>query len=285
MGNTLNPTARRPLASLLLLPAALLLLLFLLLPFCATVWLSLGPNPVVHFAGHGVDNYLYLAGRPYYRAVLLRTFRLAAESAGLAVVLGYPAALAMRGEAERTAGMVSTLMTVPVLAGPLVVVLGWMILLSNGGPLLGPLARLGLVLPMRLLGSETGIVIGVAHFVLPFVVLSLASAVRGVPAPLMEAAGSLGAGPFTRFRLVLFPLALPGLLSAAVIAFALAMGSFVAPHYLGGPADLTLTTLISQFVLATFNGQLAAAASVVLLLLMVVLVGISLAATARAVRA
>ena len=268
-----------------MLPAALLLIVFLVLPVCATFWLSLEPNQIVHFDGHRFDNYAYLAGRPYYRTVLLRTFRMALESAGLAVLLGYPAALAMRELPERTAGTLVTLMTVPVLAGPLVIVLGWMILLSNGGPLLGPLARLGLVGPLRLLGSEPGIVIGVTHFVLPFVLLALASVVRGIPAPLLEAARSLGAGPLTRFRLVLFPLALPGLLSAAVIAFALAMSSFIAPHYLGGPADLTLTTLISQFVLATFNGQLAAAVSMVLLVLMAALVGLLTAAAARAVRA
>ena len=284
MGHALTPGAARPLGSLLMLPAALLLLVFLVLPLCATFWLSLAPNQIVHFGGRGFDNYFYLAGRPYYRGVVLRTFRLAAESAGLALLLGYPAALAMRGESERVAGTVATLMTVPVLAGPLVVVLGWMILLSNGGPLLAPLVRLGLVGPLRLLGSETAIVIGVAHFVLPFVVLSLASVVRGIPESVMEAARSLGAGPVTRVRLVLFPLALPGLLSAAIIAVALAMSSFIAPHYLGGPADLTLTTLIAQFVLATFNGQLAAAASMVLLVLMAALVGLLTAGAARAVR-
>ncbi len=276
---------RRPFASLLLLPSALLLLLFLALPVCATVWLSLEPNALVHFQGHGVANYTYLAGRAYYLGVVARTFRLAAESTVIALLLGYPAALALRGETERTAGTVSLLMTLPVLAGPLVVVLGWMILLSNGGPILGPLVRWGVIGRARWLGSEAGILIGVVHFVLPFVVLSLASVVRGLPQPLLEAARSLGAGPVARFRLVVFPLALPGLVSAAVIAFSLSIGSFVAPHYLGGPADLTLTTLISQFVLATFNGQLAAAAATVLLVLMTVVIGTLTVGAGRAVRA
>ncbi len=276
---------RRSFASLLLLPSALLLLLFLALPVCATVWLSLEPNALVHFQGHGVGNYTYLAGRAYYLGVVARTFRLAAETTVIALLLGYPAALALRGETERTAGTVSLLMTLPVLAGPLVVVLGWMILLSNGGPILGPLVRWGVIGRARWLGSEAGILIGVVHFVLPFVVLSLASVVRGLPQPLLEAARSLGAGPVARFRLVVFPLALPGLVSAAVIAFSLSIGSFVAPHYLGGPADLTLTTLISQFVLATFNGQLAAAVATVLLVLMTVVIGTLTVGAGRAVRA
>ncbi len=159
-----------------------------------------------------------------------------------------------------------------------------MILLSNGGPILGPLVRSGWIGRMRWLGSETGILIGVVHFILPFVVLSLANVVRSLPPALLEAARSLGAGPVARFRLVVFPLALPGLVSASVIAFSLSMSSFVAPHYLGGPADLTLTTLISQFVLATFNGQLAAAAATVLLLLMTAVIGVLTVGAARAVR-
>ncbi len=275
----------RSYASLLLVPSAVLLLLFLVLPLCATVWLSLEPNVLVHFEGHGVGNYSYLAGRSYYLGVVSRTFRLAAESTVIALLLGYPAALALRGETERTAGTLSLLMTLPVLAGPLVVVLGWMILLSNGGPIIGPLVRWGVIGRVRWLGSETGILIGVVHFVLPFVVLSLASVVRSLPQPLLEAARSLGAGPVARLRLVVFPLALPGLVSAAVIAFSLSVSSFVAPHYLGGPADLTLTTLISQFVLATFNGQLAGAVATVLLVLMTAVIGVLTVGAARAVRA
>ncbi len=67
---------------------------------------------------------------------------------------------------------------------------------------------------------------------------------------------------------VIVPLSLPGVLSATIIALSLSMGSFIAPHYLGGPSDLTLTTLVAQFVLATYNGELAAAVAVLLLVAM-----------------
>ena len=181
------------------------------------------------------------------------------------------------------ASALTLLMTLPVLAGPLVVVLGWMILLSNGGPLLGPLS--GWIGRPRLLGSEAGMVIGIVHVVLPFVVLSLASVVRAIPESLLEAARSLGASRWAQFRLVMLPLATPGLLAAAIIALSLSMSSFIAPHYLGGPADLTLTTLVSQFVLATFNGQLAAMISMLLLVLMTALIGLMTLGTARWIRA
>ena len=257
---------------LLLTPAAVLLILFLVVPLCAMIWLSLTPGNLLHFPAPGLGNYAYMLAKPYYRGVAERTFRLAVETTLAALAIGYPTALALRSVPSRVAAAITLVMTLPILSGPLVVVLGWMILLSDGGPVLAPLARWGLIPRIGLLGSETGIVIGVVHFVLPFVVLSLASVLRGIPAPLLEAATSLGANAWQRFTQVILPFSLPGVLSAAVIALSLSMSSFIAPHYLGGPADQTLTTLVAQFVLATYNGQMAAAVSVVLLVTMAALI-------------
>ncbi len=253
--------------SLLLLPAGLLLIAFLVVPLCATVWLSLTPSDIVHFQGHGFGNYSYMLAKPYYRTVTIRTFRLAFETTAAALLIGYPTALALRAVPPRIAASLSLAMTLPVLSGPLVVVLGWMILLSDGGPVLSHISFIP-----GLLGTETGMAIGIVHFILPFVVLSLAAVLRGIPAPLLEAAGSLGANAWQRFTQVILPLSLQGILSATVIALSLSMSSFIAPHYLGGPSDLTLTTLVAQFVLATYNGQMAAAVSVILLVAMAALI-------------
>jgi putative spermidine/putrescine transport system permease protein len=269
----------------LLLPAGLLLVLFLALPLCATVWLSLSPNPLVHFSGAGLDNYAYLLSKRYYTGVAIATLRLTAETTGAALLFGYPAAMVLADLTPRVAGMISLAMTLPILAGPLVVVLGWMILLSDGGPVIAPLIRAGLIPQPHLLGSEAGIVIGVLHFVLPFVVLSLANVLRAIPAPLIEAANELGASPPQRFLNVTLPLSMPGVLSATIIAASLSVGSFVAPHYLGGPGDMTLTTLIAQFMLATYNGQLAAAVAVLLLIAMTLLIVTLSRAASRLARA
>ena len=263
-----RPGQRDWLTPLLLLPAALLLIVFVAVPLCATVWLSLSPNVLVHFSGHNIGNFVYMLSKPYYIDVGLRTFRLALETTAVSLVLGYSAALALRDLPVWLSGALTLAMTLPILAGPLVVVLGWMILLSDGGPILRPLAQWGLIGRLQILGSEAGMAIGVVHFVLPFVVLSLANVLRGIPEPLLEAAQSLGASPWQRFYTVTLPLSVPGILSATIIALSLSMSSFIAPHYLGGPADMTLTTLVAQFVLATYNGQLAAAVSVVLLVIM-----------------
>ncbi|WP_428487692.1 ABC transporter permease [Rhodopila sp.] len=226
-----------------------------------------------------------MVSKPYYVGVARRSFWLALETTVIALLLGYPAALVLRDLPARLAAALTLAMTLPILASPLVVVLGWMILLSDGGPLLHPLTQWGLIGRLRILGSETGIVIGVVHFVLPFVVLSLASVLRAIPASLIEAARDLGANCWQRFGSVILPLSLPGLLSATIITLSLSMSSFIAPHYLGGPSDMTLTTLVAQFVLATYNGQLAAAVSVVLLLAMAGLILLLTVGASRWVRA
>lgn len=269
--------------ALLLFPCAALLTVFLLLPLCATIWLSLSPNVLIDFPGHGFGNYAYVFRTGYYATVLWRTIRLALEITVISIVIGYPAALVMRGLSAGVAGLIAMAMTLPVLSGPLVVVLGWMILLSKGGPLMAPLADIGIV-PPRMLGTETGIVIGCVHFVLPFVVLSLASLLRGIPEHLLEAARSLGASPMQRFRRIIWPLSLPGVLSAMIIAFSLGASAFIAPHYLGGPADLTLTTLVSQFVMATYNGEMAATVSVLLLVVMAAMIFLATTLVSRRVR-
>ncbi len=266
----------------LLAPASLLLIAGIAVPLCATIWLSLSPNVLVHFDGKGLGNFQYLFKSKYYYGVIIRSLRIAAEATVIALIVAYPVALTLRRMASRRASAVGLAMMLPVLSGPLVVVLGWMILLSDGGPLLAPLTPY--IGRLRIVGSETGIIVGIVHFILPFTVISLASVLRLIPENLVEAARSLGATPLEIFRRVLLPLSLPGLLSAAIIGFSLAASSFIAPHYLGGPADVTLTALVAQFVLATFNGEMAAAVAVLLLVLMAAIIFLLSIAAARSVR-
>jgi ABC-type spermidine/putrescine transport system permease subunit I len=272
-------------AYLPLVPGLLFLSAFLILPLLATLWLSLSPNVLVTFQGPGLDNFKYLLGKPYYLDVLWRTLRFAGITTAIALLLGYPAAYLLRDVSERLGSTMIIALTFPILAGPLVVVLGWMILLSDGGPLIRPLVQLGLIGPLRLLGSQAGVIVGLVHFVLPFVVLTLYSSLKLIPGDTLEAARSLGAGRLQVLRHVVWPLSLPGVISATLIAFSLAASSYVSPHYLGGATQLTLTTLVAQFILATFNTEMAGAAAIMLVTLMALIIFGFTKLTARAVRA
>lgn len=274
----------RVITILLLAPSLLFLFVFLGLPLVIVAMASLEPNVLLHFKGPALNNYVYLTSSAYYFDVILRTIRLAAATTVLALPSGYALAYILRGFSGRLGNLAIMGLTFPILAGPLVVVIGWMALLADGGPVFYPLIKWGLIEAPHLIGTETAVVITLVQFVLPFVVLTLYTALRQIPDHVFEAASSLGASSFQRFTNVTLPMSLQGVLSSTIIAFSLAASSYVSPYYLGGASQLTLTTLIAQFTMATFNSQLAAASAILLLALMFVLMFVTIVLFKRFIR-
>jgi ABC-type spermidine/putrescine transport system permease subunit I len=270
--------------ALLLAPSLLLLVAVIGVPLVSIALSSLQPNVLLNFAGPAFDNYRYLLSRGYYLDVLLRTFDEAALTTAFAVPLGYAAAMALREVGGRAGNLAALAVTFPILTGPLVVALGWLSLLPDGGPLFGPLIHAGLIAPPRLLGTQTAVLVSLVQFTLPFTMLTLYTAIRQIPPQLYEAAASLGAGTARTFLRVTLPLSLPGVLTAAILSFSLAASSYISPHYLGGAAQLTLTTLIAEFVLATYNSPLASASAIMLLILMLIVVAATTKLFARWIR-
>ena len=261
-------------------PALLFLFVFLVLPLLVTLFTSLQPNILLDLPEDhlGLENYAYIAQTSFYLQVLARTLRICAFTVVFAVLIGYPTAYLLRRYAARLGGLPLLVLSFPMLAGPLVVVLGWMILLADGGPINLWLISLGLIeTPLRILRSEIAIVISLVQFTLPFVVLNIFNALSQIDRHLIEAAGGLGAGAWQSFWHVTLPLSLPGVLSASIIAISLAASAFVGPAYLGGGAKLVMTTLIAQVMLGSYNLPLAATIAVVLL---VIVLGVIVASNA-----
>ena len=282
--STAGTFGRNTATTILLVPSLLLLVLFLGLPLVVVFLSSLQPNALLKFTGPALNNYVYLTTTGYYADVVIRTVRLAFVTTVLALPLGYALAYFLRGLSGRAGNLAIMGLTFPILAGPLIVIIGWMALLADGGPLLSPLIKLGLFSRLRLVGTETAVVITLLQFVLPFVVLTLYTSLRQIPDQVLEAASNLGASASQRFWNVTFPLSLHGVLSSTIIAFSLAASSYVSPYYLGGAAQLTLTTLIAQFTTATYNSELAAAAAILLLVLMIALLAVFTAVFRRFIR-
>jgi ABC-type spermidine/putrescine transport system permease subunit I len=262
-------TGRRDVTGLLLAPSLALLGVFLGLPLIVVLVASFQPNVLIPRDSAGLYNYTYLIAQPYYAKILVRTIWLGVVATVVTLPLGYAAALLLPRLHGRLANMAVMGLTFPILAGPLVVILGWMALLPAHGPLFGPLVRWGLIAPPRIIGTDTAVLISLVQFMLPFAILTLYTTIKQIPRELYEAAGSLGAGSLRKFRDVTLPLSMPGVLSTSIILFSLGASSYISPHYLGGAANLTLTTLIGQFILATYNDALASAAAILLLLIMV----------------
>jgi putative spermidine/putrescine transport system permease protein len=70
---------------------------------------------------------------------------------------------------------------------------------------------------------------------LPFAIITLQSVMDSIPASLEEAGQSLGHSPLRTVFGVVLPLAMPGVVAAAAISFALAMNAYATPVLIGGP--------------------------------------------------
>jgi len=262
--------------SLLILPSALLFALFFFLPIGLMAAMSLlTGNPVV--APH-VDlttrHYARIINDPYYLEVIWTTIRIGLWTTLIALVIGYPLAHWMARIKSR-AGHALLLMAVlaPMLTGIVVRTFAWMALLSDKGVINQTLISLGLISqPLKLMYNETGIVIGLVHIYVPFMVLTLTGVIGRIDERLEQAAENLGASPARAFLEVTLPLSLPGILAGSLLVFALAISAYVTPILLGGFQIMTLPILIYQQISANFNIGFAAALGMVLLVVSLVLV-------------
>jgi putative spermidine/putrescine transport system permease protein len=106
----------------------------------------------------------------------------------------------------------------------------------------------------------------------PFMVLSVWTALARVDPRTEQAAVSLGAGPFTVLRRIVLPQVMPGVLSGAIIVFALAASAFATPAIIGGRRLKVAATLAYDEFLNTLDWPLGATVAVLLLVGLIAIV-------------
>lgn len=235
---------RRARIVLLLAPPLSIVTVFFLGGFAQAVAQSFGYVPFLPAREVGLDAYRDAWADPATRASIGLTFRIALLSTGLAVLLGVGAALLIRrsGRLRRVSSAVfQSSLPVPHIVGALAMLL----LLAPTGFA----ARVGDAVGITgagsfpvLVGDRFGWAI-VAEYVwkeTPFIGVVALSALSSGVAELEDAARTLGAGPWSRFRLVTLPVLLPGVLATSIISFAFSFGSFEVPSLLGRAFPSTL---------------------------------------------
>lgn len=193
----------------------------------------------------------------------------------------YPIAMFLHRAPAHWRNILFVITVSPLLVSSVVRTYGWMVLLGDQGLVNGALLSLGLVQsPLRLVNNMTGVFIGLVEILMPYMALSLMAGFGRLEASHEEAAASLGAGPFTRFRRIVLPLTLPGIALGCLLCFVLAISSFITPKLLGGGRVFLLATEIYDQAVIQLQWPMAATISVVVL----VIFGAALAAYARIVR-
>lgn len=262
---------------LLLLPAMVVVASMMILPSIILVDYSFKPFVDGSItSGFTQAHYDRALLAPLYQSILFRTVRIAAIVTVLDFLLGFPLAYA----AVRKGGLVGKLIVVATLA-PLTIDLvvrsfGWFVLLSSNGLVVTALTRLGLFSaesPPQLLFNETGIIIGLTHVMLPFMVFPIMNVMHTIPKSLEDAARNLGANRFEVVTRIIFPLALPGISAGVLITFVVAMASYVTPAILGGGVKV-VPVAITDTVTSTGNWPFGSALSMILVVIaLAVIVG------------
>jgi len=182
-----------------------------------------------------------------------RTVWISASVTLLCLVLGYPVAYLLATLPAAKSNRLMLLVIVPFWTSLLVRTTAWYVLLQPGGVINSLLMGMGLVShPLPLLFNRTGVLIGMTHILLPYMILAIYSVMKSVSPVYMRAAQSLGAHPVTAFIRIYVPQTLPGVGAGCFLVFVLALGYYITPALLGGAGD----EMISQLIAAQTNEQL-----------------------------
>lgn len=243
----------------MLIPALGFLGVFFVYPMLDILFRSLGG------AGRlSLEQYRYVLAHPIYLRIFWITFHIAFTTTVLALVLGYPLAYVLASARGPAATALMACVLVPFFTAILVRTYAWMVILGANGLLNQGLRALGLG-PVTLLYNRYGVLIGMTYALLPYMVLTLYSVMRGIDRHFLQAARSLGAGDWQVFRRVFLPLSLPGVAGGSLLVFVLALGYFITPRLLGGTQEQMIAMVIEQQVELALNWHLASALAIALL--------------------
>ncbi|MEO3386396.1 ABC transporter permease [Mesorhizobium sp. CAU 1741] len=216
--------------------------------------------------GFSFGNYAEIFANPLFLETLGVTVRIGIIVSLCALAIGFPLALFIWRAKGWVRSLVIFITIAPILISVVVRSYGWIVLLSNRGLVNSTLMYFGVIeRPIRLIFNETGIVIGMTHVLLPFMVLSIMSTLQSIDRSLEDAASTLGARPLRVNLEIILPLALPGIVSGMILVFILSVGSFITPVLLGGQMVMTLPILALQQFQTTFNWALGSAIATMLL--------------------
>lgn len=219
-----------------------------------------------------LDNYRRLAD-PLYGSIMARTLRISATVTLITALLVYPVAIFISRLSPRAQSWMILAYISPWLVNTVVKALGWTLLLRNNGIVNTALRELEIIsVPLRLLLSETGVIIALVpgHFM--FVLLPLWTTICALDPALSWAAGTLGATRFSTFRRVILPLTLPALVVGLVINFIMNMTAFAVPTLIGGVRNEVASMRAYQVNLVSLDWPLGGAIAVALLAFTLLLV-------------
>ncbi|MDG2474476.1 MAG: ABC transporter permease [Paracoccaceae bacterium] len=212
------------------------------------------------------ENYTRMLDSKAYIRIFITTFKISFLTTLICALIGYPLTYFMSQLPKKWAGICMIGVLIPFWTSLLVRTYAWLVLLQKKGLLNNLLLDFQIIAePIKFVHNTSGTLIGMAHIMLPFLILPLYANMRSIDKDCVRAAASLGATPSRAFWTVFFPLSIPGLLAGLLIVFVLCLGFYVTPAVLGGGRVIMAAMKISSNIELYFSWGAASALGVVLL--------------------
>ncbi len=248
------------------------LLLFVLLPhlmIIGTSFLTRSESDLIEMT-FTLSNYIKLID-PMYAKVMWKSLYMAIIATLICLLIGYPFAYLIARMPTTMRPMMLFLVIVPFWTNSLIRTYALRIVLNTQGLLNKSLLALEIIdKPLRIMYSETAIIIGFVYILLPFMILPLYSSIEKLDRTYLEAASDLGANKLQTFFRVTLPLTMPGIISGCLLVLLPALGMFYISDLLGGK-NLLIGNVIKSQVLNKRDWPFGAATSISLTIVMALL--------------
>ncbi|EKO3367572.1 spermidine/putrescine ABC transporter permease PotB [Vibrio fluvialis] len=217
------------------------------------------------------ENYARLLD-PLYAKVMMHSFYMAIVATILCLIIGYPFAYIVAKMPVKWRPIMLFLVIVPFWTNSLIRTYGLKIVLGTQGILNQALMGMGLIdSPLRLMYTETAVMIGLVYILLPFMILPLYSAIEKLDGTYIEAARDLGANKLQTLTKVILPLTMPGIIGGCLLVLLPALGMFYIADLLGGAKNLLIGNVIKSQVLNARDWPFGAATSIALTIAMAIM--------------
>jgi spermidine/putrescine transport system permease protein len=234
------------------LPAAFYLVLFFAIPLVLVFVYSFATRSSTGqtvLAEWNLESYQRLF-TPGVLVIFLRSLLRASVTTAICLLFSYPFAYYIATRTPRVRNLMLIFVMIPFWSNFLVRTYAWRVLLGSDGPLSQLSQNLGGE-PIRLLFTNSAVLIGLVYGFMPFMVLPLYAALERMDWRLVEAARDLYADGWTAFRKVTLPLSMPGVVAGSILVFIPSLGAYVTPALLGGAKTVGIGDyIVSQFLAA-----------------------------------
>lgn len=187
----------------------------------------------------------------------------------ICLLVSYPMAFIisrMKASFQRISLM---LVMLPMWMNLLIRTYSWKNVLETNGIINNILRMFGLE-TVKLIGTPGAVIFGMIYNYLPFMILPIFTVLSKIDKSLLEAAEDLGSNAFVRFRKIILPLSIPGIISGITMVFVPSVSTFYITKQLGGGKIELIGDVIDRQMQQSNNYNLGAALSLILMILIII---------------